>query len=1116
MEREVIKRDGTRVIFNKEKIAIAIMKAVKQCGGTDWETALSLADKVTEKIFKEHVYVVPTVEQVQDTVEKVLIEEGHARVAKEYILYRDKRGRARNMQNKLIQTIGEMMFSASKDNDLKRENANIDADTSMGTMLKIGSEASKYFYNNCLLPKHIAKAHIDGDIHIHDLDFYGLTETCLLGDSVVTVKKYREVEDDLIAYPEKEMTLSEALDEYYEDDTKYGSVYIDEGCLWVKDIAGFVSVSHCFRRLVDSYLSITLSNGVVLCLTGEHKVPVMRGSANVVLFADMLKVGDALFGVNGNVSITSIECIKRASTLVYDITTSTGYFIANDIWVHNCCQIDLKKLFTNGFSTGTGYIREPNDIYSYAALACIAIQANQNEMHGGQSLPKFDYDLAPGVAKTFIKELASQVENVLFENRCYEQDAQFDSAVNVVKRNLLHFYQTNGHIMTEDGLAFWLKQFELSDWATEEELTARWNMAISKTDKRTHQAMEALVHNLNTMRCRAGAQVPFSSINFGTDVSDEGRMVSKNLLLATSEGMGMGETPEFPISIFKLKTGVNYNPEDPNYDLFMLACQVSAKRLFPNFQNLDATYNAEGYDGTPESEVATMGCVGGASMIDFKMGSTVYRMEIADVYEKYADTFGEYRLSNDKCSPRYVDVKGRGFKIKDSSSPSEYVECFKLIRNVHETHKWFKIQFANGSHLLCTSNHPLPVLIHTDNKGSTVGEVTFSDVSTNRVFVENIKVGDFVLVDREYKVATEVTSKVDVDDVFRFTPSYDVETESDHFDVNGINSHNCRTRVYTDIHGISTSVSRGNLSFTSVNLPRLAIKSHGNVAEFFKRLEDIFVLCKEQLLHRFRIQCAKHVYNYPFLMGQGVWLGSDSLFADDSVKDVLKHGTLSIGFIGLAEALVSLLGMHHGESDEAQKLGLEIVRYMRSLTDKFSKETDLNWSLLGTPAEGLSGRFVAIDKQKFGIIKGVTDREYYTNSSHVPVYFPISVRKKVDIEAPYHALENGGHISYVELDGDTAKNVKAFMQVIRYMHDKNMGYYSINHPNDFDPVCGYTGVIDETCPRCGRHEGEGIPLAKLREIEKLYGLHTESYLPIRYPEAEDSKRNSNSIDDLLN
>ena len=415
--------------------------------------------------------------------------------------------------------------------------------------------------------------------------------------------------------------------------------------------------------------------------------------------------------------------------------------------------------------------------------------------------------------------------------------------------------------------------------------------------------MEGFIHNLNTMHSRAGAQVPFSSINYGLDITPEGRLVMEQLLLATDAGLGNGETPIFPIQILKIKDGINYNPGEPNYDIFKLACKVSAKRLFPNFSFIDAPFNLPYYKpGDYNTEVAYMGC---------------------------------------------------------------------------------------------------------------------------------------------------------------------------------------RTRVMSNAYDRTREVTcgRGNLSFTSINLPRLAIEAHHDVDKFFKMLDEKIDLVIEQLMARYKIQASKKVRNYPFLMGQGVWLDSDKLGPDDEVGEVLKHGSLTLGFIGLAETLKALIGKHHGESEEAQQLGLKIVGHMRDRMDEETKKTGFNYTLIATPAEGLSGRFVKMDQKRYGKIPGVTDRDYYTNSFHVPVYHKILAFDKIKIEAPYHNLTNGGHISYVEVDGDPTKNLEAFEQIVRCMKESGIGYGSINHPVDRDPVCGYTGIIGEVCPRCGRREEDHTPhFERIRRI----------------------------------
>ncbi len=522
-------------------------------------------------------------------------------------------------------------------------------------------------------------------------------------------------------------------------------------------------------------------------------------------------------------------------------------------WTTTCTQIELRKLFKDGFNTGHGHLRAPKSIGSYAALAAIAIQSNQNDQHGGQSVVDFDYAMAEGVRFTYNK------------------------------------YMKEGYEICER-----LNDLKDKAWILD--------YAMEKTTRDTYQAMEGFIHNLNTMHSRAGAQVPFSSINYGTDTSWEGRLAIEQLLLATEAGLGHGETPIFPIQIFRVKEGVNYNPEDPNYDLFKLAMKVSAKRLFPNFSFIDAPFNLQYYKpGHPETEVAYMGC---------------------------------------------------------------------------------------------------------------------------------------------------------------------------------------RTRVMGNVYDPTREIApgRGNLSFTSINLPRLGIVVDGDLDAFYILLDKMLDAAMQQLLDRFEVQASRIVRNFPFLMGEGVWIDSDKLGLDDSIREVLKHGTLSIGFCGLAECLKALTGKHHGESEAAQAVGLQIVSHIRKYCDEKSVELGMNVTCLATPAESLAGRLLRADRERFGIIKEITDREYYTNSFHVPVYYPISAWKKIDIEAPYHALTNAGHISYVELDGDPSKNLTAFEKIVRHMKESGIGYGSINHPVDRDPVCGYNGIINDICPKCGRTEKDGVPFERIRRI----------------------------------
>ncbi|MCI1748189.1 MAG: anaerobic ribonucleoside triphosphate reductase [Acidipropionibacterium sp.] len=745
----VRKRDGRTVPFAADRITRAVTRAFTATGVQNPEPlALQVTLGVLARLSAQQTEQTeePGVEEIQDIVEKVLMSQGHDETAKAYILYRQRRTMRREEQSSLMTALRDITFAPAEDCDAKRENANIDAHSAMGSMLRFGSESAKQFNMLQVLEPAHAAAHRDGDIHIHDLDFLTLTTTC--------------------------------------------------------------------------------------------------------------------------------------------------------------CQIDLSRLFEHGFSTGHGILRAPQSIGSYAALACIAIQSNQNDQHGGQAVPNFDRDMAPGVAKTMRSRARSGlVQAWLLMGGDPERAAEAARTASdwVLAPDADARQEERNSVRT---LFAPLGLGELACDRIDERVRRQ---AVAETERLTYQAMEAFIANLNTMNSRAGAQTPFSSVNYGTDTSAEARLVVRSLLECTEAGLGGGETAIFPIQIFRVAEGVNYNPGDPNYDLFQLACRTSAKRLFPNFSFQDAPFNAAYHrPGHPETEIAYMGC---------------------------------------------------------------------------------------------------------------------------------------------------------------------------------------RTRVMANVHDPSRSITygRGNLSFTSINLPRLAIQADHDVDAFFTSMDAMTDLVIDQLLDRLKIQSQKKVRNFPFLMGQGVWIDSEGLDAGDTVGEILKHGTLAVGFIGLAETLVALIGSHHGQSDEALDLGMRIVGRLRERTDRAGEETGLNFSTFATPAEGLSGRFVRIDRERFGAIPGVTDREYYTNSFHIPVYFPISAAEKISREAPFHALTNGGHISYVEMDGDPSRNVEAFERIVRHMHDCGIGYGSINHPVDRDPVCGYNGIIDDVCPGCGRREdlaagGDGIGFERIRRI----------------------------------
>lgn len=751
----VVKRDGKQVEFNAERIINAITLAENVTSvKVPAEFKKEIAENI-EKLDGEKIHV----EEIQNMVEKYLMK-SYPEVAKKYILYREKRTIEREKKSKLVRTYNEIVNI--EDNDIKNENANMNGNTPAGQMMKFASEVAKDYTHKFLLKEKFSKAHKEGLIHIHDLDYM----------------------------PSKTLT---------------------------------------------------------------------------------------------------------------------------------CVQYDLEDIFKNGFDTRNGHMREPQSISTYAELAAIIFQTNQNEMHGGQAVPALDFFLAPGVLKSYRKYLAKSIVRSID----FAMDKELDSAE--IKRYIdekVHSIETCG-----DELEL-LSSF-VADRVGEAELSRKIvakaaKMAHEDTKKETYQAMEGFVHNLNTQHSRGGNQVVFSSVNYGTDSSPEGKLVVKGILDATERGLGEGETPIFPIQILKVKDGITYSDSDfekaieniedavngkleyeaPNFDLFVRSCEVTSKRLFPNFLFMDTEFNK---------------------------------------HEKW-----------------------------DPSDPE----------------RW------------------------------------------------------------KHEVATM----------------------------------GCRTRVFDNLNGEKSSIGRGNLSFTSMNLPRLAIlaKKYAEekfqstedrescaVDKFYSSVEETAELVAEQLYERYLFQRTAIVKQFPFMLTNNIWKGGKELGLGDRLEDILKQGTLGIGFIGLAEALKMLIGEHHGESDRAQEIGLNTVKIMNRISSIYKEKYSLNYAVLGTPAEGLSGRFTMIDRKRFGVIEGVTDREYYTNSNHIPVHYKVNSFEKIKKEAPYHNLTLGGHITYIELDSEAKKNLVAVMKIVREMYRQGVGYGSINHPVDRCRSCGYMGIIHEGCPKCG-------------------------------------------------
>lgn len=1006
---QVQKRDNRLVDFNSSKIKTAIQECCKRIQKDYQEETQKVKEHLTEIVDNVCLHLPKNdtvkVEEIQDTVEQELSKVS-PQVAKEYIIYRYQRNVARDSNSALTQIYMNLTSKKSSDMDLKRENANINSDTAMGMMLKFGAEASKEFCLNHLIKPKYARMHRNGDIHIHDLDFYPMT--------------------------------------------------------------------------------------------------------------------------------------------------------------FNCSFIPLGKLLKRGFSTGHGHISEPQTIMCASSLACIILQANQNEMYGGQAYSCWDYDLAPYVAKSYVKILNRLVSTKV------EQE---------VKLNIDDLYEKEGTLFSEVSQGTIMKEIlrytEHVEYIMQE--------ARKLIYKEVRQAMQASIHNFNTLQSRAGSQTPFSSVNYGTDTSEEGRMITKAILEETYKGLANGETSIFPVQIFKVQNSKNALEGTPNYDLFKLACKVSAKRLFPNFVYQDSPYNAQYYDGRKETEIAVMGAVRGDETVTIKCGTDIYKdiridsaMQIIRNYTKHkakkskdnhefshkcgvykiTHISGKYyvgssknigrRFNEHKYSIRHYgklgdiyflddyNVDNYKFEVlelcdiddlwkteskyinledplvvnyKDSKNNGNFdsfnrvlalngVKYSDIQLNERATHWNRKIdsdcfimsrgQFAPIRSLIINNEYsPLKLYEVTYLKNSKEYKLHITEdhplaTQRGRVRCDELKVNDCIFDCETFKKYLITSIKVTDEKCF----TYDFEVDNDMFDLSGIVSHNCRTRTIQNVHNPEQNVTsgRGNITFTTINLPRLGLLAKHDLNKFFKLFDDRIECCISQIYDRFNFISKKKVYNFPFLMQEGVYLDSEKLDDDDEILESLKNGTLAVGFIGLAECLKALIGKHQGESEEAQELGLKIIQHLRDRMDLESKNSNLTWGCFATPAEGLSSRFTKIDQKKFGKIEGVTDRKYYTNSFHVPVYYNTSIVHKIDVEAPYHEICNAGSISYVEMDGDITKNVEAFEQVVQYAKQKNMCYFSINHPVDVCPVCGYTGVIYDECPKCGFKEGIGTEIKRLEQL----------------------------------
>ena len=831
---KIIKRDGTINNFEVDKIKNAILKACQEIGKNMSDSEiLNIVMNVVSNInsyMEENKLTEINVEQIQDFVEKNLSDYKDILIA--YKNYRRERNRIRDTKTDIMKTVKAIGVETDRDN------ANVGNNFS-AKLLRIASESNKWTQTSSVIPKEMAKLHENGDLYFHDLDSYNLTTNCIGEDEYLLLRDNTNGQNSWKKFSE--------LNKYFTEENKVNNTDNNVETVRVNNIStlgrlGFTNIRYISRRKLNEnekmYKLNTRRNKGIYC-TGEHKIPVIRDGEEVLLEAKQIMKGDKLllarnFSSEENKDseeIIRIDIIDGYNGYVYDLETDEHWFNVNDYIVHNCLHVPTRKMLTEGFNTGYGTINRPQRIESAAELSCILLQASQNDCFGGQSHPNFDNDMGLFVEPTR-QEIKNEYLSLGIDN----------------------------------------------DEKVEE-----------KVEKRIHQAMQAVVYNLNSMHSRAGSQVPFSSVNIGIPESKDAALVCKVFLEEYNKGLGNGEQPIFPNIIFRVKDGVNAKEGDPYYYLYELACKVAAKHMNPTFMNINADFNKEYYD------------------------------------------------------------KG-------------YIPA-------------------------------------------TMG---------------------------------------------------------------------CRTYLMSNINGEPGTEGRGNIAPITMNLPRMGLQANGSIEKFYEILDKRLIQSRDCLLHRYSILKELKVKDLPFVAGQKLMKGSENLSMNDSIEPILKQGTWGIGFIGLAETLIALTGKHHGEDENSRKLGYEIIKHIRDFCDKTTKEFKLNFSAYATPAEGLSGKFISKDIKIFGKIKGITDKKYYTNSFHVPVGYQISIKEKIDIEAPYHKLCNGGHISYIELDNCPSSEV--IKSIVDYaFNNTNIGYFGINFHIKYCKDCG-TYLLNEqdTCPKCNSKNIQGI------------------------------------------
>lgn len=1190
----VIKRDGSEELFDIEKVSNSIMGAAFTVGGENFELADEIAEEVLDILQSNGIEEI-TAAELQKIVEKTLIEDGHAATAREYILVGADRSRIREMDTALMKSFEEITFTSPEESETKRENANIDSSTAMGTMLKYGSEGAKNFNLIHLISPDIAEAHKNGDIHIHDLDFYSLTETCCFIPLNKLFKNGFNTGHGFLRTPGNIRTAGAlaAIAIQSNQNDQHGGQAVP---MFDYYLAPYVALTYVKEMAEIAKVKFDLTEEQHLELKEILKNYWKKAEKNLVMSPESVRAIREI--VEEYLDSKNVEYTEKRLDKLLDDTYDKTYsetFQSMEAFIHNLntmhCLPASEKIWVldvenNEFRSIT--MEELNNTFKPRKYKVISLNKEtglaewkfitaSKRMDNNRNIIKITDNQGRTVRVTdnhrvmtvdrenisITEQMASDVKYTLSPRGIKMPVVKYDLCVSDYGNPRKDNPFKNDHVLVNEEFAEFIGYYIGDGCILGETSTC----CISACGKVSFKYMEELLERVFSCKFKTSYTYFNHSVNGETE-KDIRIQLGMPLARMIKDKFGrIGKEKKIPMELMCASDSVKKaflkayfamdGRQDKQYsELSTVNKELQAQvALMISSLGYSCHYSTRscnnGFDRSKERldmHFLSLGAkdslrVGLKDSVNTSFEIPKYDMSfIYDAFKKECDNITNRRNSRnlrynelntlidefgytELC--KYENIFVNEVESKEEyNSGEEYVYDISVEDNenfltyeciyVHNSRAGAQVPFSSVNYGTDTSVEGrmiIETILKTTYDGLGNGETAIFPVQIFKLKDGvNFRPGDpnFDL----FKLSCKVSAKRLYPNWVNLDAPFNKAIYKEGCPETEIASMGCRTRVGTNVYDPDKAIlpGRGNLSFTSINLPRLGIKADGDIKKFYALLDEKLELVHKQLLERFEIQCLKHPRNYPFLMGQGCWIGSDRLGPDDDIKSILKHGSLTVGFIGLAETLIALTGKHHGESEESQKLGLEIIQHMRDYTDKWSEEEKMNYTVIGTPAEGLSGRFVRIDKEKYGVIKGVTDKDYYTNSSHVPVYYNITAHRKTEIEAPYHAIENGGHILYIEVDGDPSKNIKAFMKLVQYMHDKDAGYMAINHPLDRDPVCGYVGIIDDVCPRCGRRDGEAMTVEMWQKIKGYANAGNSDTLGVSGNPDEEMDRVSNTLE----